>query len=59
MLTICALSAIERSNKNMGGLKRDQGQKAASWEPQTYRNGMDLHKCTFLKKKCCIYIMYN
>lgn len=59
MLTICALSAIERSNKNMGGLKRDQGQKAASWEPQTYRNGMDLHKCTLKKKKCCIYIMYN
>lgn len=55
MLTICALLAIERSNKNMGGLKRDQGQKAASWEPQTYRNGMDLHKCTLKKKVLHLY----
>lgn len=32
--------AIERSDKNMGGLKRDQRQTAASREPQTHRDGM-------------------
>lgn len=39
--------AIERSDKNMGGLKRDQRQKAASREPQTYRDGMLLHHFLF------------
>ena len=34
--------AIERPDKNMGGLKRDQRQTAASGEPQTHRDGIFL-----------------
>lgn len=37
---ICLPPATERSDKNMGGLKRDQRQTAASREPQTHRDGM-------------------
>lgn len=36
---LCVSAAIERSNKNMGGLERNQRQTAASREPKTNRDG--------------------
>lgn len=31
--------ASSRPDQDVGGIQRDQRQKAASWEPQTHRNG--------------------
>lgn len=41
--------ATERPDKDMGGLKRDQRQKAASRESQTYRDGMALRHIPFFQ----------
>lgn len=52
LLSSSVFKAIERPDKNMVSLKRNQRQKAANREPQTYRDGMSAFVFLILYSGC-------